>query len=155
MKSPCRIDCSRGCIFMIGKYDVRLGNEAIGQAAVTREGLYYRICCNCRLSGKVVCKLVAKWDDTSENLGVLVPSGGEFCINTKIPVKRAGEGQVHFFITPRHEKLPETFIPIRAEEPFAYLSRLENAYLYRTENTVGIVIREDSASSPPGSDQNP
>lgn len=140
---------------MIGQHDVLLGNETVGQAAVTSEGLYYHIVCKCNLSGKVMYKLVVKWNNKTENLGILVPHAEAFAVDTKIPVKRAGEGQVCFRVIPKHEKLLENFIPICAEEPFAYLSRLENAYLHRTENAVGVVIREAPESSQPGSDQNP
>ena len=140
---------------MIGKHEIYLGNEAIGQASVTQQGLYYHITCKCRLSGKVVYRVVANWSDKAENLGILVPVDDVFSVTTRIPVKRAGEGHVSFRIIPKHEKIRENFIPIRADEPFAYLLALENAYLQTSGGTRGIIIREASASDPQDNDPIP
>ena len=140
---------------MLGEYPVRHGDAQIGTVSVTKQGLYYCIHSRCRLSGQVVFHLRGQWDNKSENLGVLVPEDGIFCLRTKIPVKRAGEGAPRFYIEPRHEKMPEAFIPIRADEPFAYLSRLENAYLKRDGDTIGIMLPEEKLSNPQGSDPSP
>ena len=145
----------QGGVFMVGKHEIYLGNEVIGQASVSRQGLYYHIVCKCSLTGKVVYRVVASWTDRVENLGILVPSDGVFMLSSRVPAKRVGEGQVTFQILPKHEKIQENFIPIRAEEPFAYLSALENAYLRVSGGAVGMVIREAPASAPPGSDPNP
>ena len=140
---------------MIGNHNVLIGNETIGKVKVTKEGLYYRICCKCKLSGAVVCRLVIQWDNKAESLGVLVPEADSFCLNTKLPAKRLGDGQPVFRVTPKHEKLPERFVPIRADEPFAYLSELEKAYLKSSAEAVGIIIPEDSAPDPQDSDLTP
>lgn len=149
---PCSIDLQQGGAYMIGNYDVKLGNETVGQAAVTKQGLYYHICSQCKLTGSIVCKLVVQWDDKTETLGVLVPEAGQFCLNTKMPMKRAGQGQPQFQVSPKHQRMPENFVPIRADEPFAYLSQLENAYLKMSGNTVGLIIPEASAQAPQGND---
>ena len=150
---PCSIGLLQGGVYMIGHHNVMIGNETIGDAVVTKEGLYYRICCKCKLSGDVVCRLEIHWDDKSESLGVLVPEADSFSVNTKLSAKRLGNGQPVFRVMPKHEKLSGKFVPIRADEPFAYLSELEKAYLKTSAEAVGIMIPEGSAPVPQDSDQ--
>ena len=140
---------------MVGNHEIYLGDQSIGQAAVTRRGLYYHIACNCRLSGKVIYRVVVNWENKTENIGILAPLDGCFSLSTRIPIKRAGEGQATFRIMPKHEKLEENFIPIRADEPFAYLSTLEKAYLRICGDETGMVIRELPVSDLQGSDPIP
>lgn len=128
---------------MIGNYEIKQGGQTVGQAEVTRQGLYYRIICRCSLSGAVICKVVAVWKDRREDLGVLVPDGTKFVLSFRMPVKRAGEGQPEFQLLPKHVSMDDNFVPVRAEEPFAYLSRLENAYLAASHGQVGLIIRPD------------
>ena len=122
-------------------YDVLLGDEPIGKAQVKKEGLYYCISCRCRLSGEVVYRIEAKGDAGTEDLGVLVPENGAFVITKRIPAKRLGQGALQFRAVPRRIKTDEKFVPISPEEPFAYLSRLENAYLQIRNGQKGIVLR--------------
>jgi len=111
------------------EYGVLLGGQSIGKAKVERQGLYYSISCRCRLSGEVVYKLTVSCGENTENLGILVPEGGAFVLTTRIPAKRFGEGEFSFRAVPRHTELRGKFVPISPETPFAYLSRLENAFM--------------------------
>ena len=105
-------------------YQVMLGNKAVGHARIGREGLYYRIRCRCSLSGETVCRLLVRCGTREENLGILVPKDGEFTLDTRIPVKRIGEGTIAFFVMPRNRTPEIRFIPLIPEEPFRYLTRL-------------------------------
>ncbi len=121
-------------------YDIILGTESIGKAQIEKEGLYYRIFCRCRLSGEVAYKVHVSCGEKSEDLGLLVPQSGAFVLTTRLPAKRLGEGQLKFRAVPRHPKLAGKFVPISADEPFSYLSRLENAYMHIRDGQIGVVI---------------
>lgn len=121
-------------------YDIMLGTQSIGKAQVEKEGLYYRISCRCRLSGEIPYKVYASCCDKTEDLGLLVPQSGAFVLTTRLPVKRLGEGQLEFRAVPRTPKLAGEFVPISADEPFSYLSRLENAYMQIRDGQIGVVI---------------
>jgi len=123
-------------------YDILLGGQPVGKAQVEKEGLYYRISCRCRLSGEVVCKVEVSCGDRGESLGVLVPESGAFVLSTRIPAKKLGEGPLQFRVVPRQIRTEGKFVPISPEEPFAYLSRLENAYMQVRNGQTGIVLRE-------------
>ena len=127
---------------MEGTYEVSLGAKPIGQVTVRRQGLYYHFSCRCVLIGDVVCKLIVTCADKQENLGVMVPMDGKFGIEKRIPVKRLGEGIPQFRVMPKHEKMEGKFVPIYPEEPFAYMTRLKDAFLETQAGQLGIVIKE-------------
>lgn len=125
---------------MVENFDVCLGDKPVGKAYVERQGLYYRIRCRCGLTGEVIHKVLVSCGTMEENLGILVPMGGEFGLDTRIPVKRLGEGKLTFRIMPRHAELKGRFIPLSPEEPFRYISRLKDAHLEKRNGKIGIVL---------------
>ena len=122
------------------EYDIRLGNETVGTVNVERQGLYYCFSCRCRLSGSVMYRLCVSCGGHHENLGVLVPMGDRFGLDTKLAVKRLGQGPMGFMALPRHPPVQRHFVPIRPEEPFAYINRLQNAYLEIRNGQIGVVV---------------
>ena len=126
---------------MEGNYEVCFGKDPVGKVQVLRQGLYYRFICRCKLSGDVVCRLAVRCGEKQENLGVVVPIGDGFGLDKKVPVKHLGEGQMEFFLAPRHDQVMGKFIPIRPEEPFAYIARLKDAFLARQNGQAGVVIK--------------
>ena len=125
-------------------YELTIGSTSVGKVQVLRQGLYYCFHCRCRLSGNVVYRLRAVCGDAQENLGVLVPMGDGFGLDTRRPVKNLGEGEMRFQLVPKHDGPSKHFVPICPEEPFAYLERLKNAYLETREGRAGAVLPEDA-----------
>ena len=115
-----------------------LWDKAVGTAEVTREGLYYRFRCRCKLEEDAVCRVTAG----KERLGILVPSGDGFELQTKLPIKRFGDTVPEFRLAPNKPVLEGKFIPIKPEEPFAYIERLKEAYLVRNGGQIGLVLRK-------------
>ncbi len=128
---------------MIGEYGLSFGQQAVGKVRVTKEGLYYRFDCRCRLTGDVVCKVVAVCGDRRESLGILAPEGDGFALKTRMPCKRFGAGKPEFLVLPNRPEIRGTFVPICPEEPFTFLARLKNAYLETRNGQVGAVLREE------------
>lgn len=125
-------------------YSVRFGEQSVGRAQVTRQGLYYRVVCRCNLSGEVMYRLEVSCGDKRENLGILVPEETGFGLDTRFPVSRVGEGALSFRILPRHDTLQgRKFVPITPEEPFVYLERLKDAFLETRNGVKGISIPEN------------
>jgi hypothetical protein len=124
------------------EYEVMFGKDRAGKVQVLKEGLYYRFCCRCRISGDVVCRLLVRCGEKEENLGVVVPIADGFGLDKRLPVKNLGEGEMQFCLMPKREGMPGKFIPIYPEEPFAYIARLKDAFLARQNGQIGIVIKE-------------
>ncbi len=126
---------------MEGNYPVVFGQETVGKVQVLRQGLYYRFVCRCRITGDVVCRLTVACGDKRENLGVVVPMGDGFGLDRKCPVKHIGEGEMAFFLSPRHEEARGQFVPIYPEEPFAYIAKLKDGFLAWKNGQMGVVLK--------------
>lgn len=142
---PCRIDCRKGVLLLEGNYVAYFGTQPAGKVQVLRQGLYYHFHCRCRLSGEVVCRLYVTCGEKRESLGVVVPMGDGFGLDTRVAVKRFGAGEPQFTLGPKQEKQEKKLVPISPEEPFAYISRLKDAYLAQQDGAPVAVIpqRED------------
>ena len=125
---------------MEGTYDILLGSEPIGEAVVQRQGLYYRFDCRCSLSGTVIYRLMVSCNGHHENLGIPVPAGDQFVLTTKVAMKKLGKGRFRIQALPKHQKLEREFIPVYPEEPFDYLTRLQDAFLEVRKGQVGLRI---------------
>ena len=121
-------------------YDVFLGNGAVGKAYVDSQGLYYRFRCRCQVAGGSICALAVRCGEEEIHLGILVPGGDAFVLETKVAAKRFPKGVFRFLLVPKHRRLEGKFVPISPQEPFAYLSRLKHAYLQKRDGRVGVVI---------------
>ena len=116
---------------------------------VIRQGLYYRFLCRCQLTGEVVCRLHVSCGGQQENLGVVVPTGDGFGLDTRLPVKRFREGKPSFSLIPKHEMASGQFVPIVPEEPFAYIERLKTSFLVRKYGQLGINLDDQNVISSP------
>lgn len=125
---------------MDGSYEIYLGDRPVGTATVEREGLYYHFSCRCALSGEVMHRLLLRCGGKETDLGLCVPLDGGFGTEKRIPVKQCGDGEPNFYLRPKNAERKGRFIPLRPEEPFAYIHRLENAFLERRGVETGIFI---------------
>ena len=136
---------------MVGNYEVFFGNQQAGKVQVTRQGLYYRFVCRCKLTGDVVCRLYVSCGGQRENLGVVVPVGEGFGLDTRQSVKRFRAGEPSFSLVPKNEMASGQFVPIVPEEPFAYIERLKTSFLVKKYGQMGILLEDQrELSSPTG-----
>ena len=122
-------------------FAVYFGGQAVGKVRVSKQGLYYHFSCRCRIGTEIVCRLVVSCGEKRENLGIVVPTDGGFGLETKLPVKRLGEGRMEFLLIPKHDVSVGQAVRVYPEEPFAYISRLKGAYLVKQKGQPYIVMR--------------
>lgn len=124
------------------EYDIYLGRDTVGKARVEKRGLYYCFECRCALESDVMYRVMVHWGNRQESLGILAPAGKEFVLEKKLPAKLFGEGEPEFRVLPKRQPLPDNFYPVYPEEPFSYISRLQNAFLQSKNGQIGISIGE-------------
>jgi len=88
-----------------------------------------------------VCRLRLCSGEMQENLGVLIPSDGGYALDTKLPAKRFGQGNLEFYVVPKHDKPSGQFVRVYPEEPFAYIARIKEAYLAYQNGQIGIMLK--------------
>lgn len=128
---------------MEGYYEVTYGTKVIGKVQVIRQGLYYRFICHCRLETEAISKLVIQFGNTCENLGVLILGEEGLVLDKKYPVKKFSEGKPVFYLAPGHDSMCGRFVPICPEEPFAYISKLKDAFLATRNGQACAMLKEN------------
>ena len=121
-------------------YPILLDGQAVGEAKVHREGLYLLFSCRCRFPDKGVYTISVTDGNRREELGIPAPDGGSFLLTTRRPAKLLRDKPLVFSARPRHRQLQGKFVPLSSEEPFAYIHRLQEAFLEIREGQVGLVI---------------
>ena len=127
---------------MDGTYDVFQESRAVGTVQVTREGLYFRFSCRCTPGTGEMVRLWMGCGERETDLGLCVPMGDDFGTEKRIPVRRCPPGRPQFSLRHKDDILRGKFIPLSPEEPFQYIHRLENAFLQRRGNELGILITQ-------------
>jgi hypothetical protein len=127
---------------MEGTYSIHCGGQAVGTVKVSKEGLYYRFECECRLQKREVCKISAVCGEETIAIGTPVPEGEMFKLRTRLPVKRFSGRAPRFFITGNKEENAEEFIPVDPDAPFLHLKDLKNAVFCIQNGISGIVIKK-------------
>ena len=125
---------------MEGTYEVCLGSMPMGTVHVSRQGLYWHFDCRCSLHSDTMQELILHIGQQTHNLGLLTPESGTFCLRTKLAAKKIGQGTPKFCLQPRHAPMEGIFVPLHPQEPFRYLHRLEQTYLARRGEEVGLVL---------------
>ena len=129
---------------MEGQYQVFLDEKVAGKIQIKRSGLYYEILCRCHLPADTVFRLSARWEDRQENIGILIPEeDGSFSLKKKIACRHFGKGKPTFTVARNRGPLAQVFIPIRPEEPFAYIHRLNDAFLEYRDGQPGIRLQKN------------
>lgn len=122
---------------MIQEYGVFHGTDQVGKVRLEKQGLYYCLSCRCAMK-EGMYHLIVSDAEHREDLGTLLHLGDGFGLDTRFPVKRLGEGQLHFGLYAK--RAGGIFVPIRPEEPFGYIDRLKNTFLEIQNGEKGIVI---------------
>ena len=126
---------------MEGRYEVFRNGAPVGWAELTREGLYLRIVCRCRLPAGEMLRLWMTCGEKEVDLGLCVPMGAEFGTDKRISARQCPPGKPRFSLSPKDDILRGNFIPLSPEEPFRYLHRLEDAFLEKREGRIGICLK--------------
>ena len=124
----------------MSSYSVYLGKEVVGQAAVEKSGLYYKISCRCDLPRGEIFRLTVDSGEKSCNLGVLVPKNGFFSIEVSVPIKKLGSGELRFSVLGSRQS--EIFLPITEAEEFSHLEKLRSACFTFREGKPGLLIKK-------------
>lgn len=83
---------------MEGNFEVYQDGQVVGTVALSREGLYYRFRCRCRPLTDAVTRLVWKADEDVISLGILVPMGGCFGLDTRVAAKKCSGEKPEFLL---------------------------------------------------------
>lgn len=127
----------QGVIFLESCYPVYRNQEKAGEITVTKQGLYYSLLCRVKLPAGSRYRLYAHTEGCTRDLGLCVPSGQEFILQTRIPIKYFGQGEYSFYL---EQPGAEAFIPVSCDRPFPAVDRLESGKFAMRGEKPGIVF---------------
>ncbi len=127
---------------MEGQYDICCGDQIVGAAKVSREGLYYRFICRCSLDRKRIFKICIACGKEQILLGTPIPDGASFQLCARLPAKYFTGSALRFFIKEKGEEKFAEFVPVKADAPFMHLKDLENAVFCLQDGIPGVIIEK-------------
>ena len=122
---------------MESQYPVTWAGKTVGEVTVTRQGLYYLFVCRAQLPAGSRCRLYACGESEPRDLGLLIPGGSGYELQTRVPAKYFEAGEYRFCLD---RPAQEEFIPVSCSEPFPALDRLESGKFACLEGEPGIVF---------------
>ena len=128
---------------MEGTYEVISAGQAVGTVRVSRQGLYYQFDCQCDLTGEVMFRLIMESGGNCFDLGILIPENGKFVLHCKRNNKQIPIDAPRFVLNTNHKCSQIRSVSVCAQEPFGYLSDLENAFLRRENGKKMFAFREE------------
>lgn len=119
-------------------YDIFADTQVVGQAEVTKEGLYYRFSCKCTPPDEGIYRIMVSDGVNTRDLGICVPTGEWFCLVCRVPLKYLSSDDLRFALVPKDSRA--MVVPVATNEPFADLDKLSSAHLQVKEGVAEIVI---------------
>ena len=129
-----------GGVIVIKRHEVYKEQSAVGTVLLDRRGLYWTISCRCQREMGRGMRLTVAGDPGPVDLGILYPMGDQFGLETTVPVKRLGEGELRFFL--EKEENEGQYIELDPSKPFSGLDRLEDCR-FRIRNEKPCIFLSD------------
>ncbi len=121
-------------------YKILLDKEQVGTAEVKEEGLYYLFVCICNIKQKGIHRICVEDGINKVDLGICVPYGNEFILQTRIPKKRFLRNTFSFSLISKQKNKME--VPVQSGMTFEKLEKLNTARLETTNGQQKLVIDE-------------
>ena len=124
----------------MGNYPVTQNECVVGAVETEAEGMYIRIRAQCTPPDRRVYRLVLLCGSQRIDLGVCVPEGNRFVVNTRIQKRMLDESALQFILETNQEN-EQQFIPVDWDKPFVYLDSLHLASFTIKDEVPGIIIQ--------------
>lgn len=115
-------------------FDILMDTKVVGSAELTKEGLYYRFFCTCKLPDDGIYRVTVSDGNHTRDLGVCVPSG----MVARVPQKYFQGDTLSFTLI--SNKGEENRIVVNADTPFEELDMLDSSRLKIADGRVEIMI---------------
>lgn len=126
---------------MSKEYGLYHHENKVGFVKLSRSGMFYTLTCRYQLPEEGIFHLFADNGKEKTDLGRCVRYGQALGAERYLPIKRIGEGQLHFYILPAESD--DIFIPIDDDQPFQQLDKLLNARFAIQSERKGILLNSE------------
>lgn len=126
-------------------YQISNGEQIIGVAQVSQEGLYYKIFCRCKLPMNGIHRVYVSNNGVERDLGICVPNGEEFILEKKVPIKHIGQGELKFLAGKKSGKERVNKVPICRDKPFGAMKAIRRGRFAIYDGNFYIVFPQDTS----------
>lgn len=132
---------------MIENYEVYQNGRAVGTVQMNRRDLFYYIRCLCRPEKPGMYRLAAETNTGRTDLGICVPMGECFGVETRVSCKRFGEGKPEFQLLQNRAEPSHHFYPVDPKKPFHHISSLKYGIFGRQNGHAGVILRDSEGNN--------
>ena len=144
---PCGIDCCKGAIALLEKYPVWIGDRQIGNAQISKIGLFYEIIAECMLPDTRIYRLQAQCASGTKPLGILAPCNGAFSVRAKISADKMQLKNIRFFANPVHGDAHLQLMRVCPDLPFEKIDQLEEMNCVVCDGKVFLTLADGQSDS--------
>ena len=120
--------------------NVSLDQRVVGTVEMQKKGLYYQLCCRCKLPAGKIYRLKAVCEHNTVDLGICVPFEDDFGVDKSVPVKCFDTKIVSFYLFANSGETNDIFIPLETEKPFSNLQNIMDAKFERRDGVPGLLL---------------
>ena len=118
-------------------YKIYWNGSPVGNAAIYKEGMYYRFCCYLHLPEAGAYRVSVTAGRNTYDLGICVPEGSVYSCVARMPYKRFSSDNFSFAVTVGVGRITA---PVITGKNFEHLDKLSAARLRYTNGQPEIVI---------------
>ena len=124
------------------RYTIWANGKSAGDAEVIKSGLYYKIMCRIVRPKKGMYRLNVRCCEKTVDLGLCVPMQDHFGVDTSVPIRKIGEGELIFELIGEHHS--QKFIAISKETPVKHLAEYSKMRFVILEGEKGVILTDHS-----------
>lgn len=132
---------------MLEKYPVWIGDSQIGNAQISKIGLFYEIIAECMLPDTRIYRLQARCASGTKPLGILAPCNGAFSVRAKISADKMPLENIRFFTNPVHGDAHLQLMRVCPDLPFEKIDQLEEMNCVVCDGKVFLTLADGQSDS--------
>lgn len=140
---PCGICCCKGASVLDRVYPVCWGEKRVGDICLRKNGLYYKLGCQCSLPGNRIFRLFAEYGDWQCKIGIPAPEGGYYTLRANVRFGETPVDNLRFFVVADEDQLRQQPIPIYENEPFLHMGDLDKMVLRKIDGQTYLMLIAD------------
>lgn len=140
---PCGISCCKGAIVLNKVYPVFWGEKRVGNISLRKNGLYYKLDCQCSLPGNSIFRLFAECGDWKCKIGIPAPEGACYALRANVRFGEIPVDDLRFFIAADENQSLQQRIPIYEDKPFLHMGDLEKMIFKNIDGQIYLMLNAD------------
>ncbi len=124
---------------MVGKHPIYYNYKIVGNAEITKTGMFYLIACACNLPMNEQYRIQLFCNDLKKDLGLCVPSEKGIGLKVRLPMKHFTGDNLQFYVS--CEEARDNWYPVSENTECECICQLSNAVFRIKNGQPGLLIQ--------------